>query len=233
MATIVEQLNVLQERDGRIRRLARERADVPEHKKQIDSQLDRQRGLVAEAQEALKKQTSAAHNLDVEANARRERIKKLRDQQLQIKSNVEYKALEKEIGALEGEIRGLEDNELEIMERMEAARAALADAEKELKAQEQRVLEEAGLLEKRLKAIDGELAELQAERDRLAADVDPVWLQRYQRIMEKRGDHAMVPVTHDACGGCHMKLPPSVVHDSRRPDTMTVCNFCGRLLFWP
>jgi hypothetical protein len=57
----------------------------------------------------------------------RSQIQKYRDQQLQIKSNDSYKALEKEIAATQSGIRKLEDQELEAMEAVEAAKAQLAE----------------------------------------------------------------------------------------------------------
>ena len=63
--------------------------------------------------------------------------------------------------------------------------------------------------------------------------IEAVWLARYERIFAKQKDAAIALVEHGTCGSCHMKLSPSQVVDARKPDTLTQCAFCGRMLYLP
>jgi predicted nucleic acid-binding Zn-ribbon protein len=65
----------------------------------------------------------------------------------------------------------------------------------------------------------------------VAAGIDPVWLRRYERIFAKQRDAAIARVEHGTCGSCHMKLSPAQIVDARKTDTLTLCDFCGRMLY--
>jgi catechol 2,3-dioxygenase-like lactoylglutathione lyase family enzyme len=74
----------------------------------------------------------------------------------------------------------------------------------------------------------GELAEVERM---LAQGIDPSWMAHYMRIIARR-DRALAQLNDGICGGCHMKLPPSIHHATRRHDSnMVVCEYCGRLLY--
>ena len=167
----------------------------------------------------------------MEIDGKKELIKKYRDQQLQAKKNEEYKALEHEILTVQKHIRAFEDKEIVEMERMEALQKVQGEHQQDFQAEEKQVLAEFKVLEQRVSNIEAELTLMRAERAELATGVDPAWLSRYDRILQKTGNFAMVPVEKSCCGGCHMTLPPSVVHDARRGLNITTCNYCGRMLY--
>ncbi|TAN35641.1 MAG: hypothetical protein EPN23_10730 [Verrucomicrobia bacterium] len=231
MSPLIEKMLTLQDRDRKMLQLLREQKDVPARKQLIESRLQAHHESLKASQEEIKKHTATLKNLEVEIEGKKEQIKKYRDQQLQAKKNEEYKALEHEIANVQKVIRGLEDQEIVAMERMEALQKTQGEHQQDFQAEEKQVLAEFQTLETRVKNIQQELDQLRAERTALTAGVDATWLARYERILQKTGNFAMVPVEKSCCGGCHMTLPPSVIHDARRGQTITTCNYCGRMLY--
>ena len=231
MAKAIEQLLVLQECDQEIRRLRKEMEDIPLRKQQIESRLGAHKDGLAQAEHALLEARARIKHLEGEIESARQQIQKYREQQLQIKSNDGYKALEKEVAAKQQEIRGLEDQELAAMEAVEEAQATAAARREALAKEQLRVNEELQSFLGRSAGIEGDLKNKEEERRRLAVDVDADWLARYERIFAKQRDAAIALVEHGTCGGCHMKLSPSQVVAARRSDTLTLCDFCGRLLY--
>ena len=232
VSTMMERLLNVQDRDRRISKLRREQADIPERIRQVEARLDAHREALKAAQDEQKKNAAAMKQLEVEIETRKQKITKYREQQLQIKNNNEYKALEHEIRVVEKEIRGLEDQEIDLMEKAEELRTKISGREKDLGLEEKRVHEDQAVLKKRLESMEGEVASLSSDRSALAKDVDPAWLSRYERIFKKSGDFAIVPVENGACGGCHMKLPPHLVHETKRALTLVECSYCSRILYW-
>lgn len=232
MSVQIERLLIIQERDRRIAQLEREQRDIPTRCEQIESRLHAHRESIQAAQESLKKHLSEIKNIEVEVDARRQKIAKFRQQQFEIKSNTEYKALEHEISIVEGEIRGLEDRELALMEETEQLRQMVSARQGDSKQEESRVREEQETLKKRLAQIQAEVEGIRKDRQALTADVDPAWLSRYERIMHKTGDYAIVRIETNACGGCHMNLTPSTLHEARRDITLVQCGYCTRILYW-
>ena len=238
MSTTIELLLTIQDRDRKMAQLAREAEDLPVHTKEIESRLGAHRESMKAAQEDVKKNAAEIKRVEGEIEACKQKIMKFREQQLQIKSNEQYRALEHEIGGVQKEIRGLEDQELVLMERSESFRGMIAEREKDLKLEESRAKQDEDVLKQRIAGIQAEIHDLQTDRASLAAQIDSSWLARYERIFKRVGDYALVRVEkaasgdYAACGGCHMKLPPHLMHEAKKGTTMTQCSFCSRILYW-
>ncbi len=233
MAKAIEQLLVLQACDQEIRRLRKEMQDIPLRKQQIESRLNAHQEGLAQTEHALLEAKARIKHLEGEIEAARRQIQKFREQQLQIKSNDGYKALEREIATVQAGIRKLEDEELAAMEAVETAQAAVAARKEALGKEQVRVDEELKAFLARSAGLGEELQRQEAERKTLAAEIEPAWLARYNRIFAKQRDAAIALVEHGTCGSCHMKLSPAQVVDARKTDTLTLCDFCGRLLYLP
>jgi uncharacterized protein len=231
VAKAIEQLLVLQACDQEIRRLRKEMEDIPLRKQQIESRLNAHKEGLAQAEHALLEAKTRIKHLEGEIESARQQIKKYRDQQLQIKSNIEYKALEKEVATVQSGIRALEDQELAAMQIVEETQAAAGVRREALSKDQGRVAEEVKVFLERSAGLGAELQLKEEERKLAAAEVTPVWLARYERLFAKQKDAAIALVEHGTCGSCHMKLSPSQVVESRKADTLTLCDFCGRMLY--
>ena len=231
MAKAIEQLLVLQACDQEIRRLRKEMDDIPLRKQQIESRLAAHKDGQAQAEHALLEAKAQIKRLEGEIEAARQQIQKYREQQLQIKSNDGYKALEKEIAAAQGTIRNLEDQELAAMETVETAKGTVVGRKTALASEQVRVDAEVQTFTERNAGLGDELRGKEDERRLLAAEIDPTWLARYERLFAKQRDAAIALVEHGTCGSCHMKLSPSQVVEARKSDTLTLCDFCGRMLY--
>jgi predicted nucleic acid-binding Zn-ribbon protein len=230
--TTIEKLLVLQDRDRRIKQLMKEMEEAPARKKLFETTLNQHKAAVAEAHDRLKKNAAAIKALELEIESLRGRVAKLRLQQNDVRTNEEYRALEREIAATEKAIRAEEDKEIALMEEAEGLRANVALMEHNLREEQKAVDANNAALEGRLDSIRAEIQALSAERSKLALEIDEAWMARYDRIFKHTGDFAVVPIENGSCGGCHMVLPPHLVHEAKRNDTMTACTYCGRLLYW-
>jgi uncharacterized protein len=231
MLAILEQLLIIQDRDRRIAQLKAENARIPGEIAAVDQRLSETSQQLDTLRNQQKHLESERKKLEIEADADRGQITKYRMQLNQIKSNTEYQALLKEIAKVEEEIVHVEDRELEFMEKFEDLRVAIKEAQAtvgELTAKAETGKQE---LKKRAANIEQELAQLQAEREKLALKADPGALARYERLLRSKGDMAIVPIQHGNCGGCHLHLAPQIVHDAKHADTLTSCGFCGRVLY--
>ncbi|HMO49785.1 MAG TPA: C4-type zinc ribbon domain-containing protein [Kiritimatiellia bacterium] len=230
--TTLEKLLVLQDRDRKLRQLLQETRDIPARKQLIESRLKANRDAHTLAQENLKKNAAQIKSIELEIDSVKETIKKYRAQQGQIKSNDQYRALEREIREQMGRIRELEEREIALMEESEPLKTVVTEREQALQLDEASVETDIKALDERFKHIQTEVEEARKNREGLTEGIDPSWLSRYTRIFNNKGDYALVPVENGTCGGCHMKVPPQLVQDAKRGDTMVSCSYCGRLLYW-
>lgn len=226
----VDRLLVVQEHDSRIRDLQKELRDIPARKKQLEATLGERRQKLAQGEEGAKGKQAQIRTIETEIKGKREQIAKLRQQQFELKSNEQFRMMEAEIKGVEAEIARLEDRELGVMEEAEQENSVIEQNGADLKTQETAVRGEMSAMDERFRAIENEIKEIEAKRDDVAKDVNPQWLERYNTIFSRR-DRALVPVENGVCGGCHMKLPPQVVHNSRKRVEIISCDYCGRMVY--
>lgn len=230
----IESLLIVQERDRRIARCEKELEDIPLMQRDLNSKASSRSDSLEKTREALKASRASVRKLEVEIESERQRILKLRDQQIQIKSNDEYKALNREIACLEEKIGGMEDKEIELMEQADRIESEVKELERAVADDESRFKSEMHELEQRRSTLESDLAQLKNEREVLARSIDKTWLERYNLVMKNKKDIALAAMdAGGTCEGCHMNLPPQVAHDVRSESCMVSCSFCGRMLYWP
>jgi predicted nucleic acid-binding Zn-ribbon protein len=232
MLPAIEQLLVLQDRDRRIAQLKAEVARIPHEMEAVQKRVQEETARLDAAKLQLKQIEADRKKLEIDAEAKRTQINKYKQQLSQIKSNTEYQALLKEISNAEQEIFGIEDVELALMDKTEHLQPELKAEQVLLKEITAKGEIEKAELQKRAQVVGQELTVLRADRDKLAATINPDLLPRYERLMRSKGDYAVVQIQHGNCGGCHLNLPPQVIHNAKNDGEMVSCDYCGRLLYW-
>ena len=231
MTPIIENLLIIQDHDLRIMKFEKEIADIPQRKVAMDSLLDEHRQAVAKAKDAHKSRQAEIKQAELEIESARDKIRKYREQQMQLKSNREFRAMEDEIEAVEKGIRLIEDRILVIMETVDKALGGVKERESELKIEEDSIKGEMNAIDQRAQDINHELDQVKASRAKVAAEVDGTRLRQYERLFKNKRDKVLVAVENATCGGCHMKLPPYVCHEARKQAEVVLCGFCGRMVY--
>jgi len=231
VASIIEQLLVLQDRDRKLMRLQREIDDLPERQAMIEAPLEAYQQAIDRAEEDIRNKKKEQNDLEAQIEQRRERIKKFRQQQMEVKNNDDYRTFETQIKKLETEITSLEDKELELMEALEGLETVRAEKQAAWANEKEGIDADLADVRQRAANIEQEYEAVKADRAKLAEGIDPDWLARYDRVFQHHRDYALVSAENNTCGGCHMKLPPQAAHDARKLDSMTTCMYCGRLLY--
>lgn len=227
----ITKLLQLQERDQRIRSLQKELKDIPKHEALAKSQLAGDTAAVENASMKAKETEVKIKGVELDIQTRQNSIKRLQDQQFETRKNDEFQALGTEVKRYEGDVRALEDKQLEFMEELEAAKAVLKDAQAKLALTQGRVNGELKVLAERAEGVRARLADVEAERAGLAAPIEQTALDLYSRLFSKKPDAAVVPMENGICGGCHMKVVSGTIQQLRVGELITQCESCGRILY--
>lgn len=231
MLPAVKQLLVLQDRDRKLRQLKLELKRVPLERKEMESRTSGVTVALDHAKQVAKELEVKRKALENEVGTRRERINKYQVQKLETKKNDEYQAISHAIESLEKEITALEDQELELMDAAEKQKPVIAAAEKEASATRAQVQAQLGDLDAKVKALEAQTVEVQAERAQLAGEVEEDLLDTYQRLFETKDAQAVVPLTNEICQGCHVKSQTHVILAVKVGKVVTTCLNCGRILY--
>src|SRR5271155_5407070 len=172
------------------------------------------------------------YELDVEQW--KEKVRKYRDQTSQIKTNEAYKALQHEVQMAEAEIAKAEDRLLEQMVAGEEYDRRIKASEKTLKEVEEAVRGERIKVEVEKAAAEKDLAELTAERTRLAVEIPEDMRDHYERIAKKHNGVSLAEVRDEKCTACGMRVRPHVFQEMRRANSeeMFHCETCTRILYY-
>lgn len=227
----LEALLVLQDRDQKIKVLQTQQKNLPREKKALEDKLASAKLLLDQARQQTKGNEVDRRKLQLEAEGKRGAIARFRTQQQQTRKNEEFTALTNEIKHFEADIQDLEDRELELMEQAERLQANVGSMEKDFAKAEATVRDQLGKLEAGAGAVQERLEELQADRVKQAGKVEGALVELYQRLFAKKGDAAVVPLEHEVCGGCHMKVPTQTATDVRGEQKVAQCPQCGRILY--
>lgn len=226
----IERLLVVQDRDRKIRAFRQELKVAPLERKEWDAKLANANAQLDAAKLKAKEIEVERKKLEDEVSKKREQIAKYQTQKFQTRKNEEFQALSNEITRYEGEITQIEDKELDLMEKAEAAKAAIAEATKT--AAEVKALVERNLAEIAAKtaAVEQHLAELEAERAKLVTDIDEDLLDTYQRLFTNKHE-AIVGLEHEVCMGCHTKVTAQTRVNLKADKAVVHCENCGRILY--
>jgi len=227
----IEQLLVLQDRDRKIRTLKLELKMSPLERKEVEDRLAATAAQLETVKQQAKTLEVEKKKLEVDAQTKRDLIGKFKGQQFQTRKNEEFQALANEIKRAEAEIQTIEDRELEIMEQIEKQRAANVVAEQESSKTRNQLNQQLTDIEAKGKTIAGQLEALEAERGKLAEGIDEDLLGRYERLFASKGDAAVVPVEHEVCMGCHMKITTQTAVRVKGGKEIVSCEQCARILY--
>jgi len=139
--------------------------------------------------------------------------------------------IEKEIEALGRQRSDLDGRILELMEQAEQAQAELTMADAESKRADGHRADVLASYRSRYDALTLEISDINRQRQEAAAEVeDKALLKRYEDIRAKASGVGIARLDGNACGGCHMTLPSTLVKAVKEGAQPQTCDNCGRLL---
>jgi predicted nucleic acid-binding Zn-ribbon protein len=233
VAEWMQQLLIYQDRDMR-------REDIERKLEAMPGEIERERVQIRELHSSVEAALAELRELDVQrlrhegaiADAE-EAVRKYRNQQLQVKKNEEYAALEHEIAAMQEKISCIEDEALQLLETIERKTATTA----ELQA---RVDDEVGMLERQIERLEqatagnrSQHAKAQEAVSDCAAKLDAAVLAQYQYVRSQvKRPPVVVAIEEGRCQGCRLKVSSQTDSAARKGHELTRCENCGRIVYF-
>jgi len=232
MRETIEKLLILQDRDRKIRRIKGELGHIEPQRLLLQTKTADAQAALESGKNRGKQIESERKNLELEVETKKQLIARYANQQLQTRKNEEYRALAHEIEMCKDEIFKIEDKELSLMEQAEATQKEVLRATHILNEACKLMEEQVAQLATREQNLKKELAELETNRQELAAAVEDSSRGRYERLFKSKGENVVVGVQHGVCGGCHMRVPAQVLVTCQAQQELVTCPNCGRILYY-
>ncbi len=221
----------LQKFDLRIFQIQDQQRTIPDLIQQAEAPLldiNQQLQILKNTGETLVAQRRSAER---ELAVQDELLQKVRGRLSELKTNKEYQAHLYEIELARKKKDSLEENVLEIMEKVEENEKAIAELEGQITEANKTFEVEKTRLESQLASLTEEMEQLAHEQTTVASSVEKPLLNRYNRLKTLRKGFAVAQVNGGACSGCRLQLPPQLVAEVKRGDELLDCSYCHRILY--
>ncbi len=230
----VEKLLILQDRDIRSDEIRRRLTELPAEIQSFEARIAAELAAVEEARGALKRSELKRREFEQRITKTEDDIRRFRTQQLSVKKNEEYRALETEIENAQAAIGQLENEALETMMQIDEDLVTLKKREEqsreilaELRGHIERLRLAESAFRQDLSAADAAVAQA---REGIPERVLSVY--RYVRERVRRPPY-VTPVEEQRCSGCHIKVSHTTMASLRNPNELSRCENCSRIVYLP
>ncbi|MEM0965924.1 MAG: C4-type zinc ribbon domain-containing protein [Verrucomicrobiota bacterium] len=224
-------LLALQAKDLDLRKALLSLQSFPEERIRVESEIRSVESEVDELRSKIKEFEVSGERMEADTEAADEKIRKLKNQQLEVKKNEEYEALNHEIQNLENQIDEIEEAEIRLLDQIEEEKVVLTGKE----AESAKVV---GRLQQTLTKIDedeqhfrGKLDGMKSEVEERRALVETDLLMIYDSLWKQiKRPPVVVPLEDQKCGGCHLRVS-NEVYAAVQDFKVVRCDQCDRLLY--
>lgn len=221
--------------DSQLAKLAHRARTLP-----VLAQIEQLTGGQAGLEEDLVRAQTAVDDVEQEVRKADEDVQLVRDRAARDQQRLdsgqgsakELTGLQHELEALARRQAELEDLELEVMERSEAAQANLQRLQATRDEQAASLQELTGQRDTELGELDAERQEVLARREQLTPTIGDDLLALYDKIREQQGGLGAAALQGRRCGGCGLELNRSDLSRIRDAahDEVLRCEECRRIL---
>jgi predicted nucleic acid-binding Zn-ribbon protein len=220
----------LQNIDSKIDRLQVLKGELPLEVEDLEDEIVASNNRIEKVTTDVDELKNDLTGFDVSIKNSNALIERYEKQLENVKNNREFDALTKEVGMQKLEIQ-LSEKKLRIAteklevksgfaEEMSSKLGTLTDMLESKKAELSEITQETEIEEDKL----------QKKSERAMKKVDDYFLTAYKRIRSNyKNGLAVVSVDRDACGGCHISIPPQLQIDIENEFKIIPCENCGRI----
>lgn len=226
----------LQAQDSVLAQLQHRKNSLPEHAQIEDlqakaSELD---GARIEADTEVSDLSRAQKKADAEVE--QVKARRTRDEERlnsgAISNPKDLESLQHELVALERRISTLEDDELEVMEKLEEAQIRLAAIQADLTAVNEDLAQAIDARDAAIVVLDEQAAGAQADRAQAAARVPDDLIALYDKLRAQYGGLGAAALRARKCEACRLEINGADLRDiaAAPEDDVLRCPECGRIL---
>ncbi|HUS57112.1 MAG TPA: C4-type zinc ribbon domain-containing protein [Planctomycetota bacterium] len=227
----LENIKQLHKLDCKLIALQKKHEELPKTLHRLEQAvLDKEKAL-REAEGHSKALRSRYDQRDLDLKGFEAQIKKLEGQLGSAKTNKEYSIILSEIATNKADVAKVEDDMLLAMETVDQQQRAIEQCKAAVQAAKQDHNAHKDEIKAQQAEVDAQLARLREERKTYTEKLTRDLLHQYERILQKRGPTAVVPVIDLSCQGCFMKVTPEVQAQLLKNETIVYCKTCSRIMY--
>ncbi|MGQ5418894.1 zinc ribbon domain-containing protein [Nocardioides sp. MAHUQ-72] len=222
--------------DLRADQLRHQRANLPELAEMATLQASRTT-LDNQARDArIEVDDLTAEQKKVDADVEQVKARRVRDRDRMDKGLItnpkDLERMQHELVSLERRISSLEDDELEVMARLEDAQRSLDELAEQVDAADARLATLAATRDEKLAEIDAALTQVAAERATAVEGMPADLMALYEKLRTQKGGVGAAALHQRRCTGCQLGIDTAelAVIKKAPSDEVVRCEECSRIL---
>ncbi len=232
MKVEITNLVKLQKIDDVIRALESRLAEIPKEVETLEKEIATEKENLKAAEDGLAEAQKEQRAAEGELSSAEEKLGKYQVQLMSVKSNDEYKAMQRQIEVTKGAISDVETKILEGLDAIEELEGKRATREQELEEGQKKVTGMEKELDAEKAKLEAELATESNGRKVVLGIIPESLFGEYQTIAKTRGGIAMAAALEERCQVCMVRVRPQVFHELRLFEKLHRCGSCGRILYF-
>ncbi len=220
-----------------LHRIHKQLSDLKDRRERGPRQIHAYEVGVKQREEELAKvreeQKTARKNIDqkqLQMKSNEQKIKDIGTKLNMAATNKEYQILKDQIAADTMANSVLEDEILEMMDQLDGFGPRIAEAERILKATQEKLAGAHAEVKEQASLIQGDIDRLEGDLVRYESELPDGIREDYLRRARNKGEDALAEVVDGACGGCFQQVQVNV-QSNIRMSLPSFCRSCGRLLY--
>jgi len=228
----LERIVRLQGLEDAAERARRTIADEPVRQQELEAKIAAAQQALDGEKQRLAANQAARREIEKHLAEQQGRLSKYKGQLMEVKTNREYQAMQKEIETAQHEIQALEDQLLERMLEFDEVSQHVKAAEKGFADQKKAIEDERVGLASHLAEARTSLDRVAAERQALVAEIPAALVTTFERVLKHRAMSAVATVQDGRCSGCQVRMRPQTYNELRRNEALFQCESCQRFLYF-
>ena len=232
MKESIYQLVKLQDKDNEIRTLKSKLIQIPKEIDALEKEIAVEKENLKHAEGLLKTGAQQQRKAESTLSSTEEALSKYQEQLMSVKSNDEYKAMQKQIVVTKKQISDVETEILQGLDILEDFTQEKMNRQKELNEGQAKVTIMAAKLNEEKSTLETELLSQQQERDNILGFVPEELLNEYNKIADNRSGIAVAKAVEERCLACMVRIRPQIFLEVKSGQTIHHCRSCSRILYY-
>lgn len=227
----IDLLITLQAKDSSLDELNDKAAVIPLKIDEMNDLMKKIRSDFEERKKNLVQLQVKRKEKELELDSKESEIKKHNIELNSVKTNDTYKALLTQIDNCKQQKSLLENDILDIMEKVENESKLIKTFEIEQKEKESIIKTEINKLEVELNNLKAAISNYDTERAEYLKKIPENILSNYERIRNYTKGTAIVHLEGEKCSACHMYVRPQLINEICKGQEIVACDNCLRILY--
>ena len=233
MKAVYLTLNDLKRTDEKIFRLRNELDQIPLELSELDGQIAKSLETYHQVKTQFETLEKSVRKAESDLKEKEDFLRKAESKMMEVKTNEEYQAAQKENEThLQAKVQ-LEESVLSLMTQLDEFKIALKDSESQHKKKTEEFNQAKTKLQDEGKSIQKSYEDLLQKRTSFVSKLEPEIQGLYERSRAAVKGVPIALVESGLCSGCHVKVRPQLFNEVLGFKAVHRCPNCSRILLVP